>query len=510
MDNKPVPDKLSELYNTLLSRRASNEHKDWELTITALELLAVTHRPFSILELSWAVTLHTSRHVTTVDYLSKLVDHQKLLSLIQPFIACVEPSNLRRYQVQLIYQSMKELILRRWEPNATYSGSPASERDDGQRFGGPEALILDICIRYLLLTEIDDQYLFSEEQIAMSELPQESDLFNDEKEPAKYDTHCSWEAWEEDMIQFNPAELGLGEFFVYASCYWLKYYSLVTAEALPNLASIEKLCRANSIRIRNWTQQNRRPGCAMPPRFQFDSQLAHSIKVIQNYDDRDEEQPVICVFCGAQPGDSPEFLAAARALAHELHAANAKLVYGGGTKGLMGEVAKTLVSLSGPSAVHGFIPRALVAYYPDADVGKSQNDGKQPERIQAPGSSLAEGEYGRITVVDSMHERKQKMAEQVLAGGPGSGFVALPGGYGTLEEVAENQLGIHDRGIVLLNVNGFWDGLVAWIAKAAQRGFIGPANKDIMVECKEVGEVIGALKAYNPSGGRLNLSWGCK
>ncbi|GLA09370.1 hypothetical protein AnigIFM60653_011450 [Aspergillus niger] len=273
MDNKPVPDKLSGLYNTLLSRRASNEHKDWELTITALKLLAVTHRPFSILELSWAVTLHTARHVTTVDDLSKLVDHQKLMSLIQPFIACVEPSNLRRYQVQLIYQSMKELILRRWEPNATYSGSPASGRDDGQRFGGPEALILDICIRYLLLTEIDDQYLFSEEQIAISELPQESDLFNDEKEPVKYDSHCSWEAWEEDMIQFNPAELGLGEFFVYASCYWLKYYSPATAEALPNLASIERLCRANSIRIRNWIQQNRRPGCTMPPRFPFDSQL---------------------------------------------------------------------------------------------------------------------------------------------------------------------------------------------------------------------------------------------
>lgn len=217
-------------------------------------------------------------------------------------------------------------------------------------------------------------------------------------------------------------------------------------------------------------------------------------------------------------------MAAARALAHELHAANARLVYGGGTKGLMGEVAKTLVSLSGQSAVHGFIPRALVAYYPEADVGqagKFQN-GKQPERIlpgdagleDNPGCSLADGAYGKITIVDSMHERKQRMAEQVLAGGPGSGFIALPGGYGTLDEVAEvitwNQLGIHDKGIVLLNINGFWDGLVAWIATAAQREFIGPANKDIMVECKEVDQVVGVLKAYKPSGGRLSLSWGCK
>ncbi|KAL2832256.1 lysine decarboxylase-like protein [Aspergillus pseudoustus] len=243
------------------------------------------------------------------------------------------------------------------------------------------------------------------------------------------------------------------------------------------------------------------------------------------------DQPVICVCCGAQPGDSPEYMAAARALAYELHRANAKLVYGGGTKGLMGEVARTLVSLSDPSAVHGFILRALVAYHPEAADGMAR-DGKLAERIvscDGDGSkgekekkkgdhelepSPAEGEYGRITLVDSMHERKQKMAEQVLAGGPGSGFVALPGGYGTLEELAEvitwNQLGIHDRGVVLLNINGFWDGLVAWMEMAAQRKFIGAANKDIVVECKEVEQVIGALEGYRPSGGRLSLSWGCK
>ncbi|KAL4897516.1 hypothetical protein BDV59DRAFT_167919 [Aspergillus ambiguus] len=233
------------------------------------------------------------------------------------------------------------------------------------------------------------------------------------------------------------------------------------------------------------------------------------------------EQPVICVFCGAQPGESPEYIAAARSLALELHKSNAKLIYGGGTRGLMGEVAKTLVSLSGPSAVHGFIPRALIAYHPEANAGLTvePQDGKQPERTVPHDTSLkdtsgplfAESEYGRITIVESMHERKQKMAEQVLAGGPGSGFVALPGGYGTLEEIAEvttwNQLGIHDRGIVLLNVNGFWDGLITWITMAVRQRFIGPANKDIMVECKEAGEVIGALRAYKPSDGRLGLLW---
>ncbi|KAI7560389.1 hypothetical protein KC346_g22578, partial [Hortaea werneckii] len=75
-----------------------------------------------------------------------------------------------------------------------------------------------------------------------------------------------------------------------------------------------------------------------------------------------EPKPTVCVFCGSQPGTSPAHLAAARALAHALHANNISLVYGGGTVGIMGEVAKTLVSLSGPEAVHGVIPEALIRY----------------------------------------------------------------------------------------------------------------------------------------------------
>lgn len=276
MDTIALPDQVSELYNDLLSRCAPNEHKDWGLAITALRLLAITHRPFSILELSWAVTLHTARHVTTVDDLSKLVDHKKLMSMIQPFIANVELDDLRKYQIQLIDESLKDLIKKKW---ATNHSNPDASGDDGQRYRSAEALILDICVRYLLLGEIGVKLVFSEEQIAISELPQASDLFNDEKDPVKYNSHCSWEAWEEDMTRFNPTERGLGEFFVYASCYWPEYYRLVTAEALPSLASIEKLCQADSNRIRNWTQQNRRPGCAMPPRFPFDSQLYDPLSI---------------------------------------------------------------------------------------------------------------------------------------------------------------------------------------------------------------------------------------
>ena len=95
----------------------------------------------------------------------------------------------------------------------------------------------------------------------------------------------------------------------------------------------------------------------------------------------------------------------------------------------MGEVARTLVSLSGPEAVHGVIPKALIKY--------EQQNGKAAGSEDNEGSNAQSTEYGKVTVVPNMHTRKQMMAKEVIEGGPGSGFVALSGGWGTLEELAE-------------------------------------------------------------------------
>src|ERR1700733_2092406 len=101
----------------------------------------------------------------------------------------------------------------------------------------------------------------------------------------------------------------------------------------------------------------------------------------------------------------------------------------------MGELAKTLVSLAGPDSVHGIIPEALVKYERDATYQTLNGD-----NVHVP----SQGVYGRTTVVKDMHSRKQLMAQEVFAGGPGSGFIALSGGFGTLEELLEtatwNQL----------------------------------------------------------------------
>ena len=160
----------------------------------------------------------------------------------------------------------------------------------------------------------------------------------------------------------------------------------------------------------------------------------------------------------------------------------------------MGELSRTLVALSGPQAVHGIIPRPLM-------------------RLEQGSAAVpAEEVYGHTTVVADMHTRKQMMAREVIEGGPGGGFVALSGGYGTMEELMEvvtwNQLGIHALGVVLFNVEGYYDGIIQWVSKAVHAGFVAENNRGIIVEAKEADQVINALKDYVVAEGRFKLAWG--
>ncbi|CAF9911188.1 MAG: hypothetical protein HETSPECPRED_000267 [Heterodermia speciosa] len=212
---------------------------------------------------------------------------------------------------------------------------------------------------------------------------------------------------------------------------------------------------------------------------------------------------VVCVFCGSSPGTSPAHLAAARSLAHLFHKNSISLVYGGGTVGIMGELARTLVTLSGAESVHGIIPDALVKFEQEGREGKT--DVK---------STIDEAIFGRTTVVTDMHSRKHLMAKRVMEGGPGSGFVALSGGFGTMEELMEvvtwNQLGIHGCGIVVFNVEGYYDGLIDWIRTAVSSGFISGGNAGILVEALSAEECIRCLQEYKVSEERMQLDWSQK
>ncbi len=176
----------------------------------------------------------------------------------------------------------------------------------------------------------------------------------------------------------------------------------------------------------------------------------------------------ICVYCGANPGLSPRYAAAARALAQALVEDNLALVYGGGNVGLMGIIADEVLRLGGE--VTGVIPTTLV----EREVGHTG--------------------LTRQFIVKDMHERKAMMAE--LA----DGFIAMPGGLGTLEELFEmltwSQLGIHSKPVGLLNVDGFYDGLIGFIGRASEQGFIRPQHAALMLVESDPGLLLQRCKSH--------------
>ncbi|KAJ6019002.1 hypothetical protein N7522_001069 [Penicillium canescens] len=280
LETMPLPEKLSEVYDLLLSRCTSNDYENRQLAITALKILAVSHRSLSILELAWAAALSLSSNVMTVGALAKLVDHQRVMHLIYPFVASPDYGELRKPQVRLTHQSVKKWVFEQPNPK----GSASNESDQmNQAFKNLDAFMLDICTKYLLLDEIGNRDLISEEQAAIAELPQISESSCDVEDSLEYDPECTWESWEDDMARIDPIDRGFGEFFVYASCHWVYHFGCITVEPLPSLASIEALCQAGSTRLRNWIQQNSRPGCTLLPRFEFDSSLYDPLSITSIY-----------------------------------------------------------------------------------------------------------------------------------------------------------------------------------------------------------------------------------
>jgi uncharacterized protein (TIGR00730 family) len=174
----------------------------------------------------------------------------------------------------------------------------------------------------------------------------------------------------------------------------------------------------------------------------------------------------ICVFCGSSPGaDAAAFAAMARDTGAAIARAGYGVVYGGGRIGLMGLVADA--ALAEGAEVIGVIPRAL------------------------SGAEIAHDGLTRLHVVESMHERKALMASL------SDGFVALPGGFGTMDEFCEilswKQLGIHDKPIALLNFNGYFAELIALFDGMVRRGFVSPQHRALFESAPTVERLIAAV-----------------
>ena len=178
----------------------------------------------------------------------------------------------------------------------------------------------------------------------------------------------------------------------------------------------------------------------------------------------------ICVFAGSSPGRQPQYVEAAQQLGEELCARGYDLVYGGGRVGLMGTVADSVLGHGGQ--VIGVIPEALAE------------------------KEVAHRGLTDLRIVTSMHERKALMAELSTA------FIALPGGLGTLEELFEVltwvQLGIHTKPCGLVNVGGYFNGLLEFISHAVEERFLKPDHQSMILVDSDIKALLDAVEAFVP------------
>lgn len=178
----------------------------------------------------------------------------------------------------------------------------------------------------------------------------------------------------------------------------------------------------------------------------------------------------LCVYCGSNPGRSPVYVAAAKSMGETLVENGIGLVYGGASLGIMGAVADAVAG--GGGEVTGIIPEDLL-------------------KKETPHPGLAE-----LKVVGSMHERKALMAKL------SDGFIALPGGLGTLEELLEvwtwAQLGFHQKPCALLNVHSYYDSLIRFVDEAVEAGFIKDKHRSMLIVEEHPAELIAKLEGYKP------------
>ncbi len=176
----------------------------------------------------------------------------------------------------------------------------------------------------------------------------------------------------------------------------------------------------------------------------------------------------VCVFAGSAVGTREEFAEATRSLGRVMAERKLALVYGGGSVGLMGVIADTVLENGGH--VIGIIPEALAA------------------------REVAHKRASELHVVPSMHVRKAQMVEQ------SDGFIALPGGLGTLEEICEAltwaQLGIHYKPCGLLNAEGYFDPLIAMLDRAVEMGFVRQKNRDMLLVDDDPASLLDRFDAY--------------
>lgn len=183
----------------------------------------------------------------------------------------------------------------------------------------------------------------------------------------------------------------------------------------------------------------------------------------------------ICVYCGSSFGENPIYVETARAMGEAIAKRGDELVYGGGKVGLMGTVADAVLAAGG--RVIGIMPKFLVD------------------------KEIAHKGLTELRVVDTMHNRKEMLLRISDA------VIALPGGWGTYDELAEAvtwaQLGLHEKPIGVLNLNGFYNPLIAQMDHAIAEGFVRPAHRDLLIIDENLSNLLKRIDAYVPPAGAV-------
>ncbi len=179
----------------------------------------------------------------------------------------------------------------------------------------------------------------------------------------------------------------------------------------------------------------------------------------------------ICVYCGSRPGTDPAFQTAAASVGNQLARRDIELVYGGSSQGMMGAVADAALDTDG--RVVGILPGGLASR----------------EKVHS--------DVTELHVVDSMHERKAMMERR------SDGFIALPGGLGTLEELCEvttwAQLGIHQKPIGVLNVNGYFDDILAFLDHAVDHQFVSGEHRQLLIVDDDPARLLDRMADFESS-----------
>jgi uncharacterized protein (TIGR00730 family) len=179
----------------------------------------------------------------------------------------------------------------------------------------------------------------------------------------------------------------------------------------------------------------------------------------------------ILVYCGANPGNNPTYKKIASELGLEFVKRKIRLIYGGGSIGLMGEISTTVMQNGGE--VTGVIPHFL-------------------DRLEVGNPNLTE-----VIKVETMHQRKALMEERC------DGIITIPGGFGSMDELFEilswAQLGLHNKPVGLLNVNGFYDFLIKQLDVMVVEGFLKPENRDLLIVDTAIDTLLAKMEAYVPS-----------